>query len=221
VNWPESLGPMPEAVRAWEEHRSLAGCETETGLRILIAKADAAIEALKNQLVKSVEWGRIEQKRKQEAEEREHNAIVRAEQAEQLLEDATDQGLAACQLLEEAEAERDELRVRMDDDCTDCAVGVEKHKRQQAEAEVADLNRVLEAGREEYELAVAEMNRRGEEVARLKQFPDEVVKALENARIRPPTLSGSEEYNEGVAHCVEIAADLATRYDPMRGGRHE
>ena len=38
---------------------------------------------------------------------------------------------------------------------------------EQAEAEVACLNRVLKAGREEYELAIAEMNRRGDEVERL------------------------------------------------------
>ena len=43
----------------------------------------------------------------------------------------------------------------------------EKARAEQAEAEVAELNRVLAVGREEYELAVAEMNRRGEEIARL------------------------------------------------------
>lgn len=30
-------------VERYREHRSLAGCETEDGLRILIAKADAAL----------------------------------------------------------------------------------------------------------------------------------------------------------------------------------
>jgi len=145
--------PMPEKLREWEEHRALAGCETETGLRILVAKADAAIAELRS--------------------------------------DARD----GADYTHQIEMQYEE----------------EKERAEKAEAKVAELNRVLATGREEYELVVAEMDRRGEEVARLKQFPDEVVKALENARIAPPTLSGSEEYNEGVARCVEIAAALAAR----------
>ena len=167
MNWPDSLGPMPEAVRELQSYRE------SNHVRLWEEPYLAAIEALKNRLVKSIEWGRIEQKRKQEAEEREHNAIVRAEQAEAAIAalDSWDgmmgqatkhypQDVAyfaqsndpGCRIVrglhaidaerkraEQAEAERDELRVRMDDDCTDCAVGVDKHKRQLAVEEVARL----------------------------------------------------------------------------------
>jgi len=46
-------------------------------------------------------------------------------------------------------------------------------------AEVAELNRVLAAGREEHELAIAEMNRRGGEVKRLEWQRDYVIDIAE------------------------------------------
>ena len=94
-SWPESLGPMPEAVRSLENYRHYWNLPDWPVI-------DAAFEALKKKLFfVGIAWEKS------------------------------------------------------------------KARAEQAEAEVADLNRVLEAGREEYELAVAEMNRRGEEVAGL------------------------------------------------------
>ena len=96
MNWPEPLGPMPEAVRDWEdecrrhrENRKLRKTRPDDFLRgvdqgfaYFVSLADAAVAALTTKLARSIEWGRIEQKRKQEAEGREHDAIVRAERAE-------------------------------------------------------------------------------------------------------------------------------------------
>ena len=109
MSWPESLDPMPAAVREYRENR--IGFPS-----IERAIADAAIETLVERLVEN------------EAEFAVHVEAFHS----------------ACAWADEAD-----------------------DRAEQAEAEVAELNRVLAAGREEYELAVAELNRRGEEVKRL------------------------------------------------------
>jgi hypothetical protein len=93
MNWPDDI-PMPEAVREYGTARR--GNVKHTGLDIDIdwieaVKADAAIAALVEMVINARRFG--------------DEFYQRAEQTEQLLEDATDQGLAACQLLEQAEAD--------------------------------------------------------------------------------------------------------------------
>jgi len=85
VRWDEAkFGPLPEEAENYQlgEDRSDFSDEWNAGYEAARDLADAAIAALADKLANSIEWGRIEQKRKQEAEEREHDAIVRAEQAE-------------------------------------------------------------------------------------------------------------------------------------------
>jgi len=66
TDWPAKLGPMPEAVREYETADTLVS-QFEVSY-IDEAKADAVIAELTRKLLASIEWGRIEQKRKEKAE---------------------------------------------------------------------------------------------------------------------------------------------------------
>ena len=125
MNWPDSLGPMPEEVRELQSYRE------SNHVRLWEQPYLAAIDAL-------IKLNATYQTRAEEAE------------------------IKMARLIDGERA---------------------------ADAEIERLRDALKAGREEYELAVAEMNRRGEEVARLQ-----------------PRRTGKSAQDY-------LAADLATRYE--------
>ena len=119
---------MPESVREWERCRCLLRGSDSAYNQAVIAIADAAIADL------TEKWRQADAER--DAYRSDLADLLPTADAVGFYEENMN---IALRRAETAEAERDELRRRMDDDCTDCAVGVEKRKREQAEAIAKEL----------------------------------------------------------------------------------
>jgi len=168
-----------------------------------------AIEELATKLAKSIEWGRIERKRKEKAEtEREELRIMRDNDI-----------LSRDRTIEDLRRRAEQAKSRLD------AEKVIAHSLQgaveKAETEAARLNRCLKAGREEWLLATNELevvtdqlahekeehDKLKEEVARLKEGMRRICNEL---GVPDATYPANVANAYGIAH-GDCEADLDTR----------